>query len=155
MSLIHRIRTYHACLGAGAILAFLTGDFGVVHDWIGYAVAAVIVLRLVWALFNPRQLGLNKFYPDFEGLRFDNAFRHPGVSKAFILGIAVTLCGATFTGILMVGDSRTGAGDEFLEDVHEVFSNLMVLFVFLHAGYLWIFKRPLARFMLFRDRRRP
>lgn len=152
MSLIHRIRIYHASLGGGAILAFLTGDFGVIHDWIGYAVAAVIVFRLVWAVFNPRQLGLNRFYPDFEGLRFDNVFRHQAVSKALILGIAVSLIGATITGIFIAGDN--GSGDGFMEEVHEVFSNLMIFFVVLHAAYLLMFKRPLARFMLYRDRPR-
>lgn len=151
MPLMQRIRLYHASLGIGAVLAFLTGDFGLIHDWIGYAVALIIVLRLIWALFNPRQLGLNRFYPDFDGLRFDNAFRHPSVSKALILGIAVTLIGATISGLLITGDSG-GSGDDLMEEVHEAFSNLMILFVILHAGYLLTFKRPLARFMLYRDR---
>jgi len=176
MSLIHKIRVYHASLGILAVLAFLTGDFGLVHDWIGYGVALIIVFRLLWAAFNPRQLGLNRFYPEFDGLRFDNAFRHPAVSKALILGIVVTLTGATVTGVFMDGgraiglsgvsavspafangdDNRTddgGLGHEVLEEVHEVFSNLMILFVLAHAGYLLLFKRPLAHFMLYRDRR--
>jgi cytochrome b len=176
MSLIHKIRGYHASLGILAILAFLTGDFGLVHDWIGYGVALIIVFRLLWAVFNPRQLGLNRFYPDFDGLRFDNAFRHPAVSKALILGIVVTVTGATVTGVLLDGGNAIGLAevsavspayangddgraengsseDEVLEEVHELFSNLMILFVILHAGYLLLFKRPLARFMLFRDKR--
>jgi cytochrome b len=177
MSLIHRIRIYHACLGIGAVLAFLTGDFGLIHDWIGYAVALIIVFRLLWAAFNPRQLGLSRFYPEFEGLRFDNAFRHPAVSKALILGVVVTVTGATLTGVLMDGGRAIGLADitvvspafangdegrpesggfgrEVLEEIHETFSNLMILFVILHAGYLLLFKRPLARFMLYRDRRK-
>jgi cytochrome b len=175
MSLIHKIRIYHASLGILAVLAFFTGDFGLVHDWIGYGVGLIIVFRLLWAVFNPRQLGLNRFYPDFDGLRFDNAFRHPAVSKALILGVVLTLMGATVTGLLLDGGKAIGLsgivavspafangddgaengglGHEVLEEVHEVFSNLMVLFVLVHAGYLLLFKRPLARFMLYRDRR--
>lgn len=177
MSLIHKVRVYHASLGILALLAFLTGDFGLVHDWIGYGVALIVVFRLLWAVFNPRQLGLNRFYPEFEGLRFDNAFRHPAVSKVLILGIVVTLTGATLTGVLMDGGKAIGLSgiaaispayangdaddaengglaEEALEEVHETFSNLMILFVILHAGYLLMFKRPLARFMLYRDRPR-
>lgn len=149
MSLMHKVRVYHAALAVLTVLAYLSGDLGLVHDVLGYGVAVIIFLRLVWAVFNPRQLGLNRFYPDFDGLRFDNAYRHPAVSKALILGIAVTLIGATLTGVLLDGQE-----DEFLEDIHEALSNLVIIFVVLHAGYLLLFKRPLARFMLYRDRRK-
>lgn len=178
MALMQKVRAYHAALAVLTVLAYLTGDFGLVHDWLGYAVAAIIGFRLLWALFSPRQLGLNRFYPEFDGLRFDNAYRHPAVSKALILCIAVTLVGATLSGVAMDGGRaiglagiavvapaqangddgergrENGNGDEFLEEIHESLSNLLILFVILHAGYLLMFKRPLARFMLFRDRRK-
>jgi cytochrome b len=87
----------------------------------------------------------------------------------------VTVTGETVTGVLLDGGNAIGLAevsavlpayangddgraengsseDEVLEEVHELFSNLMILFVILHAGYLLLFKRPLARFMLFRDR---
>ena len=178
MALMQKVRAYHGALAVLTVLAYLTGDFGLVHDWLGYAVAGIICFRLLWALFNPRQLGLNRFYPEFDGLRFDNAWRHPAVSKALILGIAITLIGATLSGVAMDGgraigladtalvspalangdddarDRENGNGDEFLEEIHESLSNLLILFVILHAGYLLLFRRPLARFMLFRDRRK-
>lgn len=180
MALMQKVRAYHAALAVLTVLAYLTGDFGLVHDWLGYAVAAIVGFRLLWAVFNPRQLGLNRFYPEFDGLRFDNAYRHPAVSKMFILGIAVTLIGATLSGVAMDGgraigladvaivspaqangddngredDGDNGNGDELLEEFHESSSNLLILFVILHAGYLLLFKRPLARFMLYRDRRK-
>lgn len=59
MSLMHKVRFYHAALAILTVLAYLSGDFGLVHDWLGYGVAVVIALRLLWAVFNPRQLGLN------------------------------------------------------------------------------------------------
>ena len=77
---MERVRAYHVTLATLTILAFLTGDFGFVHDLLGYGVAAIIVFGLLWALFNPRQLGLNRFYPQFEGLRTENWTRHPCVS---------------------------------------------------------------------------
>ena len=175
MTLMQRIRAYHAALAILTILAFLSGDFGLVHDWLGYGVALVIGFRLLWALFNPRQLGLAKFYPHFDGLRFDNAVRHPAVSRALILGVALSLVGATATGIALDGgaaigladlslvpdalangeDGRNGRdGNDALEGLHEFLSNLTIFFVLCHAGYLLLFKWPLARFMLFRDRRR-
>ena len=176
MALMQKVRAYHVALAVLTILAYLSGDFGLVHDWLGYGVAAIICFRLLWALFNRRQLGLNRFYPEFDGLRFDDAFRHPAVSKALILGIAVSLIGATLTGVAMdggraiglagvaavapahangdTGERRgNGNGNEFLEDIHESLSSLVILFVILHAAYLLLFKRPLARFMLYRNPR--
>ena len=152
MNLMQRIRAYHITLATVTILAFVTGDFGFIHDVLGYALAAVIVLRLLWALFNPRQVGLNRFYPQFEGLRTDNWTRHPGVSQTLILGIAITLIGATITGVLLPAGGEEG--HEFWEELHESFSNLVILLVILHAMYLLAFRRPLARFMLYRDRRK-
>jgi len=35
--------------------------------------------------------------------------------------------------------------------VHETFANLLLVLVGMHASYLLLFKRPLARFMLFVD----
>lgn len=39
--------------------------------------------------------------------------------------------------------------DEALEETHEFFGNLLLIFVGLHVSYLLLFKRPLAKFMLF------
>ena len=182
MSLMHKVRFYHAALAIFTVLAYLSGDFGLVHDWLGYVLAAVLAMRLLWAVFNPRQLGLNRFYPNFDGLRFDNAYHHPAVSKVFILGIALSLLGATLSGVAMDGGRAIGladagiglsvigtahadegergehgdrhGGDDFMEEIHESLSSLVILFVILHAGYLLLFKFPLARFMLFRDKRK-
>lgn len=152
MNLMQRIRAYHITLGTLTILAFVTGDFGFIHDVLGYGVAAIIVFRLLWAVFNPRQLGLNRFYPQFEGLRTDNWTRHPGVSQTLILCIAITVIGATVTGILLPPGGEDG--HVFWEELHESFSNLVIVTVILHALYLLAFRRPLAKFMLYRDRAR-
>jgi cytochrome b len=40
-----------------------------------------------------------------------------------------------------------------LSEVHEFFGNLLVLVVGLHVTYLLLFKRPVALFMLFLDRK--
>jgi cytochrome b len=56
MSLMHKIRVYHAALAILTLLAYFTGDFDFIHDWLGYAVGVIIVARLGWAVFNPRQL---------------------------------------------------------------------------------------------------
>jgi cytochrome b len=171
MNIMQRIRIYHATLAILVILAYLTGEFGLVHAWLGYGVAIVIALRLLWALSGERQVGLMRFYPSFEGLKFGNAFTHPSISKSLMLGIALSLMLATGTGIALdkgksIGLANTeivasayadddekkennGFLSEALEESHELFANLMLLFVGMHVTYILLFKLPLAKFMLF------
>lgn len=171
---MNRIRVYHATLAILSLLAYLTGEFGLIHAWLGYGVAVVIVFRLFWALIGERSVGFARFYPSFKGLIFNNALTHPAISKSLILGIAVSLILATGTGLLLdkgasIGIANAGivtsayADDgkhgknqslaaEALEETHKFFANLMLLLVGMHAAYLLIFRFPMAKFMLFMDR---
>ncbi len=171
MNTMQRIRVYHAILAALAIAAYLTGELGIVHAWLGYGVAIVIALRLLWALSGERQVGLMRFYPSFEGLQANNLFTHPAISKTLMLGIALSLLAVTGTGIAMDKGKSIGLANTeivsvayadndkresghkkeegFLAETHELFANLMMLFVGLHVTYILLFKLPLAKFMLF------
>jgi len=106
---MRRIRTYHAVQAILAILSFVTGELGVIHAWLGYGVAVVIVFRLLWVLSGERQLGLTRFHPSFEGLNVGNFLAHPAISKALMLGIALSLIGATLTGIALDQGKALGA----------------------------------------------
>lgn len=174
MNIMLRIRIYHAFLAVLAILAYLSGELGVVHVWLGYSVAAVITLRLIWTLSGNPSVGLMRFYPSFVGLKLSNVFTHPSITKLFMLGIALSLLATTATGIAMDEGKTIGLANvswvalvyadevdshenrtqdegfaEGLEDTHEFFANLLLFFVGLHVAYLLLFKRPLAKFMLF------
>ncbi len=170
-----RLRAYHAVLAVTAILAFATGEMGLVHAWLGYGVAAVILFRLGLAVTGETQLGLMRFYPRFEGLKFNNVFTHPAVSRTLLFAIALSLVGVTATGIVIdrgqtiglaatdvtapaakhegsfaSGDREESGGDENpLEELHETLANFLMLLVGSHVTYLLIFKRPLAKYMLF------
>ena len=171
LTMMNRIRIYHATLATLSVLAYLTGELGILHAWLGYGVAVVIAFRLLWALSGERQVGLMRFYPSFDGLKLDNAFTHPAVSKSLLLGIALSLLAATGTGIALdQGDAlglanadlvtgayadddglgKNGRDEEgHLSEAHEFFANIMLLFVGMHVTYLLLFKRPLAKYMLF------
>ena len=182
MSIMQGLRAYHAILGLLVIAAFLTGELGTIHAVLGYAIAVIIGGRLIAALSGLRQLGLSRFYPQFDGLTLGNAITHPAISKTLLAGIAACLILATATGIALDrgrtlslatsvvvteaharddsrDDSRElrrdaeGRGgkqeDGILGEAHEGLSNFLMIIVGLHVAYLFLFKRPLARFMLF------
>jgi len=171
MNIMQRIRIYHATLATLAILAYLTGELGLVHAWLGYGVSIVIFLRLLWSLSGERQVGLMRFYPSFEGLQANNLFTHPAISKSLMFGIAISLLAVTGTGIALDkgkairlanmqtisvayadNDELEGGGEKeegFLGESHELFANLLLLLVGMHVTYIALFKFPLAKFMLF------
>lgn len=176
--MIHRIRLFHAALAVFVLLAYATGDDDSVHSWLGYAVALLVVVRIAWGLTGVPQLGLMKYYPHFEGLRLDNAMTHPAISRTLLLAIALSVITTAATGIAMdrgrtlgfapssvAVPTSTSAEDEaprgrlerkrkrhhpkWLEEVHEVAANLVLIAVGCHVTYLLLWKRPLALFMLF------
>ena len=101
MSAIDRIRAYHATQAVLALLSFVTGELEVVHAWLGYSVGGIIVLRLLWTLSGESQFGLTRFHPSFEGLSARNFLSHPAISKTLMLGIFLSLIGATVTGVAL------------------------------------------------------
>jgi cytochrome b len=184
VSAMHRLRLYHAVLALIVILAFFSPEWGRLHLWLGYGVGVMILVRLLLVLTGARQLGLSRFYPEFHGLKLDNMFAHPAISRVLLMSIAVTLVGATGTGIAMDGgrsfglsqspasapasrsvearddaDADEGEGEEEEEgplgEAHELLGNLLMALVGAHVAYLIVFKRPVARFMLFVEPRKP
>lgn len=188
MPVMSRLRAYHALLAVLVVAAYFSTEWGSAHVWLGYGVAAVIVLRLILALTGAPQLGLTRFYPQFQGLKLDNAFTHPAISRILLVGIAACLIGVTGTGIAMdkgrafsapspatsssvlrdtpstalgeANEERQGEGEEGEEggplgEIHEVSGNALMLLVASHIAYLFLFKRPLARFMLFAAPKKP
>ena len=157
--MIERIRAYHAVLALLAVAAFATGEAGAIHAWLGYAVALVILGRLVASLSGMKQLGLARFYPQFAGLNLGTALTHPAISRTLLAGIAISLIAVTATGIHLDGGRTPGFGAAavaqgeheggIVGEAHEFLANLLVALVVLHVLYLVTCKRGLVRFMLF------
>lgn len=176
MPVMTRLRAYHAVLAVLVLAAYFSTEWGAVHAWLGYGVAVVILVRVIMALTGAPQLGLMRFYPQIDGLKLDNAFTHPAISRVLLLGIAVCLIGVTGTGIAMDrgrtfksasspasgpvaarvetrgehegGEDDEGGEESPLGEIHELFGNGLMLLVAGHVTYLLLFKRPLARFMV-------
>lgn len=177
MAVMHRIRIFHAFLALTVLAAYFSAEMGLIHAWLGYGVAAFILFRLIWALSGVPQLGLERFYPSFKDLHLKGMATNPVISRVLLAGIAISVIGATGTGLLMdngralqptslssfsfsgeneseerEGEEGEDESGESYEEAHELLANLMLAFVIMHVLYLLAFKRPLARFMLFANK---
>lgn len=173
MAVMHRIRIFHAFLAITVLAAYFSAETGLIHAWLGYGVAALIAFRLIWALSGAPQLGLERFYPSFKDLHLKGIATHPAISRLLLACIALSVIGATGTGIMMDNgrslqpaslsslsfsaesdeseESEDESGEAY-EEAHELLANLAMAFVVMHVLYLLAFKRPLARFMLFANK---
>jgi cytochrome b len=173
MAVMHRIRIFHAFLAITVLAAYFSAETGLIHAWLGYGVAALIAFRLIWALSGAPQLGLERFYPSFKDLHLKGIATHPAISRLLLACIALSVIGATGTGIMMdngrslqpaslsslsfsaeseESEEIEDESGEAYEETHELLANLAMAFVVMHVLYLLAFKRPLARFMLFANK---
>lgn len=109
MTTLQRLRLYHAVLATCAVAAYSTGELGVVHAWLGYAVAIILILRVAWGLFGPRQIGISRLMPTLAEISTIRWFNHPAISKILLSGIIINLLLVTATGIAIDRFSSLGS----------------------------------------------
>ena len=162
------VRAFHWGLVASFAIAWLSADeWNDLHEWAGYAAAALIAFRLLWGLVGTRYA------------RFSQFIRSPGTVAAYlrdILGgherrylghnpagglmiVALILCmGALcITGWLYTTDAFWG--EEWVEETHETLANVLLGLVGLHVAGVFIagfrHRENLVRAMLTGRKRAP
>ncbi len=136
------VRIFHWSLVAAFVAAFLSGEGNdTVHQTSGYAIAALVVMRLVWGLVGSKYARFSNF---LVGPRKVGAFamqsmrlkapRHIGHNPAgavMIIALLATLIGLTITGHLMTTDAYWGS--KAMEEVHEGLAYFALSLVLLHV----------------------
>ena len=111
------VRVFHWGLVAAFALAWITGDESQgLHNWAGYAAAALIAVRIAWgfigtpyARFTQFVHGLGRvggYLGDVLHRREARYIGHNPAGGLMILLILVTMSGTAFTGWLMVDPAR-------------------------------------------------
>lgn len=137
------VRLFHWSLviGFGANALVLDDDTKL-HQWVGYAVVALVVLRIVWGLIGTKYARFSSFPPSlsgaigqlretFGGLRHIHVGHTPlGALMIYNLLLSMLVIGAS--GYLMTTDVFWGV--EWPEELHEVSVTWAEISVVLHIA---------------------
>ncbi|ABL71364.1 MULTISPECIES: cytochrome b/b6 domain-containing protein [Paracoccus] len=177
------VRSFHWGLVAAFAVAWLAADeVQPLHEPAGYAVAALLVLRLIWGFVGSHHARFAQFMRgpaatlvylgDMLRGRERRHLEHNPAGAAMIVALMVTLSGTALSGWLLeqsieearavtfVGEhgSREVRGDKTLKEVHETLANLALVLVALHVGGValtsWRHRENLPRAMV-TGRKRP
>jgi cytochrome b len=136
------VRVFHWLLASLFVLAYATGDeVEKVHIAVGYTIAALIALRIVWGFVGPRYARFANFVPaprevvnylrDAALLRAPRYLGHNPAGGAMIIALLALLSGTCVTGFMMTTDAFWGA--KWVEGIHEVMANLTVALIVFHV----------------------
>lgn len=112
------------------------------HEWIGYAVLAVVVVRVMWGFAGSRYARFAQFVrTPAQTLNYGKQIlahtepRHIGHTPLggwMITALLITIAGVCITGWLFTTDRFWGV--EWMEALHEMLAGLLVMLAALHIG---------------------
>ena len=136
------VRVFHWSLAGGIAAAWITGDeWDRAHEWIGYGIAALLVVRVVWGFVGSEYARFAQFVKGpRETLAYlgrilrGRAERHLGhnpAGAAMILALLASIAGTALSGWMMTLDAFWGA--EWLEELHEALANAILVLAAFHV----------------------
>ena len=148
--------THWSVVAAIIANALFTEEGSGTHVWIGYALAAILALRLLWGLIGPAEARFAAFPPspgralahlrDIRSGRHVEHRSHNPLGALMVYAIWSCLGAVIASGIAMAGlpDEGGEGGEEEgpLGEIHEVAVNLLYLLIALHiAGVVFETRR--------------
>lgn len=152
-------RMFHWLFALSFAGAWLTGDserWRALHVTLGYTLAGLLVFRLAYGLFGPRQVALGALWRRVRGLPawlrtlMPTVLPGPGAATGGVawrqgqtllvaVAIAALLLGALPLALSGYATWAEWGGDragEWLEEVHEFLANAMLAVVLVHVGLI-------------------
>jgi cytochrome b len=137
------VRVFHWSLVASFAVALVTADeWEGLHEWAGYAAAALIGFRIVWGLVGPKYARFSQFVRSpgavadyLRSLVSGRERRYLGHNPAggvMIVALILATTATALTGWMTTLPAYHGA--EWVEEGHEVMANLMLVMVLLHVA---------------------
>jgi len=154
------VRIFHWALVFSFIIAWLTGDDWLApHQFAGYTIAGLVLLRIAWGFIGPRHARFTDFVrpprevmaylTDVALFRARRYIGHNPAGGLMVVAMLACLLLTVGSGILALGTEESlgpaaglsswvgETGAEIVEETHELLANLTLLLVFAHvAGVL-------------------
>jgi len=154
------LRLFHWTLAAAFAVAYVTEGRMPVHEWAGYTILCLILLRIAWGFVGPQRARFGDF---IHGPRRIAAhlraliagaepryLGHNPLGGLMVILLLSTLAATALSGIVLYGaDAWEGplggvlhgmdeGAIETVEEVHELLGNTTLVLVSIHlAGVLW------------------
>ena len=136
------VRLFHWSLVTMVSLTYLFEDPRKLHRTLGYVVIGLIAFRLIWGFVGTHHARFASFVPgprqligylrDMAKGREARYLGHNPAGAAMIVMLLLTLMGVGASGYMMGMD--TYFGEEWVEELHEAFVNLLLVLVACHVG---------------------
>jgi len=138
------VRAFHwSLVTLVALDAFILDPERQPHEFVGYAIASLIVLRLVWGFVGGRNARFSAFPPSMAAAkRHASALvrgekeppheSHNPLGALMVYNLLASLALITATGVAMKSDAFWGV--KWVEEAHEVLVNWLLISVGLHVA---------------------
>ena len=137
------VRLVHWGVAIGVLVNSFDDADAALHQWVGYAVAGLVGVRLLWGMVGPRPARFSAFPPNpFAALRHLAAgwrgekmpvhLSHNPLGALMVYNIWSTLAVLGATGYMMT--TMTFFGVEWVEEAHEMAHAWLVASVALHVA---------------------
>ena len=152
------VRATHWTVAALVIgqLTVIDDDWAL-HEWAGYLVLGLVALRLAWGLVGPRHARFSAFPPSLKAARAHLAdlwqgrhrlyLSHNPLGALMAYNLWASLIAVCVTGVMLTLDAFWGV--EWVEEVHEVVANWVLVSILLHVAGV-IFETRYSRVNLVR-----
>ncbi len=141
------VRIVHWALALGFLIAYASpaeegSGPGALHVWSGYALGALVLLRLVWGFIGPRYARFSDFVfrpaaviAYLKSLVLGHPRRYLGHSPAggaMIVALLASLAACVATGIAADGEWGRGTISRTLGELHGLATSIALILVILH-----------------------
>lgn len=148
------IRIFHWSLVGFFIIAYITeDDWEAVHNFAGYCIASLLLLRIFWGLVGTRYARFRSFVTrpatvieylkSLPGGKPKHYIGHNPAGGIMVLLLMLGLLFTLFTGMVTLAADGSGPladtlfaswSEVLFEDVHEALANLMLLLIGVHVA---------------------
>jgi len=155
------IRLFHWSVAGAFLLDFWVLEEGdPPHEWVGYFLGVLLILRIIWGFIGPHNARFSSFFPtptrvrqhlsDLRQNEIDRNEGHNPLGGAMVITLIVILAIVAMSGWMLTWDMFWGS--DWVESVHEISSEVTMVLVVIHVAAIIVMGRftriPLIRTMI-------